>query len=293
MSLSTLKKRSKKLVADAFGNRLSFSVSEYFLRRSSGPFVASVTYHDTPAEFAEQFRTHLAWYKEWYTDCDQATLLAFVHSGVWPHEKPGIVLTFDDGLRSNATVAAPILEEFGFTGWFMIPALVPDLDPVDERAFAQDRLIQVVGEKDGQRLFMSWADVRALADRRHEICGHSYGHKRLGEDLTPAELEEEIALPKRRLEEKLERPVDAFAWVGGEEHAFSKTAFDKIRASGYRMLFSTNCQPITAGQTPWCLERYHVDVAYSPNEVRFATSGFYDMLYAPKRRRVAKTLGLL
>lgn len=284
--------RSKKLIADAFGNRLAFSISEHVLRRSEFPFVASVTYHDTPRAFADQFRAHLAWYRERYVNCDKAALSAFVHDGEWPHDRPGIIVSFDDGLRSNTTVAAPLLEEFGFTGWFMIPALVPDLDRTTERAFARDRLIQFVCEDDEQRLFMSWDEVRALAERGHEICGHSYGHKRLGENLTAAELEEEIAQPKRLLEAKLNRPIAAFAWVGGEERAFSKQAFDKIKASDYELLFSTNCRPITAGQTPWCLERYHVDVSYSLNEVRFATSGVYDMLYAPKRRRVAKTLGI-
>jgi peptidoglycan/xylan/chitin deacetylase (PgdA/CDA1 family) len=293
LSLSAdLKKLSKLAFANALGNRLSFSVLEHVLRRTDAPFVTAVTYHDTPLAFAEQFRSHLAWFRERYDNCDRASLDDLVHKGIWRHQRPGLIISFDDGLRSNATVAAPLLEESGFTGWFMVPARVPELDPAEQRSFARDQLIQIVGEEDGERLFMSWDDVRLLARNGHEICCHSYGHTRLGPNLSAAELEEEIALPKRLFEEKLQRPIDAFAWVGGEEHAFSKQAFDKIKACEYGLLFSTNCLPITGLQTPWCLERFHVDATYSPNQVRFATSGIYDLLYARKRRRVRSMVGM-
>lgn len=33
-------------------------------------------------------------------------------------DKPGILLTFDDGLTANASVAAPLLKKYGFTGLF-------------------------------------------------------------------------------------------------------------------------------------------------------------------------------
>lgn len=68
-------------------------------------------------------------------------------------KRPCVTLTFDDGLKSHLTVAAPILEKYGFTGCFNI-------------------VTAEVG-KPGQ---LTWDDIRELKRRGHEIASHTVTH---------------------------------------------------------------------------------------------------------------------
>lgn len=288
--LTTFKRHAKRALAVGLGNAPAYLLSERAMNARNFPYVKAVTYHDTPSRLRDNLSQHFEWYRSRFVDCGPSDLEALVTHGVWPHDRPGILVTFDDGLRSNYEVAAPLLDEYGLTGWFMIPAAVPTLERAEEAPFVRDRLIQTAPPLEGRRTFMSWDEVRDLDRHGHQIVCHSYGHKRLGVGLTADEIEEEVAGSRALMEANLGHPVRSFAWVGGEEYAFSKKAYDRIRSAGYDFLFSTNCLPITACQSPFKLERYHVDAAFGLDEVRLATGGLYDMLYGPKRRRVDRTL---
>ncbi|HPL67770.1 MAG TPA: polysaccharide deacetylase family protein [Smithellaceae bacterium] len=284
--------RVKSAIADILGSKTSFSISDRFQKLVNFPFIRVVGYHDTPKALANKFRMHLNWYAENYINCDQAMLDRFLLDGIWSHSKPGLIISFDDGLRSNSKVAASLLEEYGFTGWFMVPAFVPELGNGMDRKFAVKANISYTDEDPKGRLFMSWDDLHMLSTHGHEICCHSMHHKRLGEFLTPLELKEEIYKSRAVMESILERPIDSFAWVGGEDYSYSKAAFEEMQSAGYKRIFSTNCYPILPRQTPFCLERNHVSSNFNINEVRLSIGGFYDLLYYRKRARTNRVLGL-
>ena len=67
-----------------------------------------------------------------------------------------VVLTFDDGPASHATIVAPILKSLGFGGSFY----VCDFDSFNTR-------------KDW---YMTWRQMKALADDGFEIGNHTKGH---------------------------------------------------------------------------------------------------------------------
>ena len=292
MDTFSTKKRLKKAVAGLLGNPVAFAVTDTIVNRPQFPFVRAIGYHDTPSSFADRFRAHLAWFAEQFVNCDRERLDRFLEEGTWPYDKPGIIISFDDGLRSNAKVAAPMLEAFGFTGWFMVPAIVPETGPGNDRDFADRALIPFADDDPDDRLFMSWQDMRTLSKAGHEICCHSMHHKRLEAALSSVEMIEEIGASKIVLEKQLGHAIDSFAWVGGEDYSFSSAAFAEMKRANYRLIFSTNCHPIVARQTPHCLERNHVDAAFTLNEVRLSIGGAYDLLYRRKRRRTARVIGL-
>ena len=288
--VGSLRTSAKRQAANLLGNPLAFGITNFVLRAAMFPFIRVVGYHDTPAMNAGRLRSHFEWYRRNFIDCDRARLDAFLNGEPWRERRPGLIISFDDGLRSNCTVAAPLLEEFGFTGWYMVPAAVPDLPPEREEEFARAQLIPNAGPQSEGKLFLTWDDLRSLHAAGHQICCHSYHHKRLSSALSDAELDEEISQARRALEEKLGFAIDSFAWVGGEEYSFSKGAFDRMKSEGYARVFSTNCLPILPKQSPYFLERNHADASFSLNELRFSIGGVYDALYAPKRRRVARLL---
>src|SRR5258708_32083448 len=115
--------------------------------------------------------------------------LAALTEGSYPDRS--IVLTFDDGCDTDATVAAPLLRALGFPAAFFVnPALV------------------------GQPGRVSWAQLRAAATDGFLIGSDGLDHTLLHQ-LPPPDLQGQIVGSKRRLEDHLEKPVDALALPRG------------------------------------------------------------------------------
>src|SRR5262245_56583635 len=67
-----------------------------------------------------------------------------------------VVLTFDDAVKSHATVAAPVLERYGFGATFFI---------TEGFSFASNK-----------RDYMTWEEIRDLHARGFEIGNHTRDH---------------------------------------------------------------------------------------------------------------------
>ena len=83
-----------------------------------------------------------------------------------------VVLTFDDGNRSDHEFVAPLLERYGFGATFFIT--------------------EGLGFRDDEEYFLTWEEVRDLHDRGFEIGNHTRSHPdvaSLGRDQLIAELE--------------------------------------------------------------------------------------------------------
>lgn len=102
-----------------------------------------------------------------------------------------VVISFDDGDVSNATVALPALRERGMVAEFF-----------------------VTSDFIGQRGMLTAHDVRALADAGMGIQSHGRSH-RLLEDLDDEALYAELRDSKARLESASGMPVVAVAFPGG------------------------------------------------------------------------------
>jgi peptidoglycan/xylan/chitin deacetylase (PgdA/CDA1 family) len=280
----------KKIFDILLGSELVYNLFKKGYLNSLFPFIHSVTYHDTPSKFLDQFRKQLEWYKLNYVNCDISDLKKFLNTGEWNYDKPGLIISFDDGLKSNFDYALPLLEEFGFTGWLMVPPGFIDIDPSEQGRFAKDNLIEFLDEQLDSRIAMSWEELKEAEIRGHLITCHTMFHKRLSSKLTTSELKIEIEGSKDLLEFKLGHLVDMFTWVGGEDWAYSREAFEMQLSVGYKIIFSTNCAPIKSKQSPFFIERYHIDPMYKLNRLRLVLGGAYDLLYLKKRKRILNKL---
>lgn len=276
--------KNKERVAELFGRT---GLSSRMLRAHPllyGRHARAINYHDVPAAETLLFRAQIEWFAKHFRDVGPEQLAAIL-AGHFESDRPGILISFDDGLRSAAEVVAPVLEEFGFTGWFMVPPKFVDT-PVDRQAeFALENSIDYRDRHQDGRVAMTWHQVRKLS-QRHVITCHGMTHRRLSAQLTPAELDYEIRASKNLLEDRLGRPIDAFTWIGGEEASYSAEAARTIRESGYRYAFMTNNLPINKGSDPLQLQRTNVESWFSGHRVLFQFSGLPDVLYFAKRRRV-------
>lgn len=290
--MKTIKNKVKPILNSFLGSDVVFKLMRRFYLKRLFPYVQVVTYHDTSKVKCNNLRKQLEWYQKNFVNCNLADLRGLLTNGDWNYDKPGLIISFDDGLRSNFDVALPLLEEYGFSGWFMIPAGFVDLDPTKQVEFAKLNLIDYHPESSYERIALSWDEVREIEQKGHVVTCHSMNHRRLSEKLTQLELEIEIKNAKQLMQVRLGHEVDIFTWVGGEEWAYSRRAFDLMKESGFNYIFCTNCSCITAKQSPLFLERYHVEPDYSHNQLRLVLGGLYDIMYLQKRRSIFKKVRL-
>ena len=151
--------------------------------------------------------------------------------------------------------------------------------------FARSHQIQYADEYADGRAAMSLHEVRELS-KRHVVGCHTHTHYRFGSDSTPAELAYEITDAKRHMEEVLGRDVAVFCWVGGEEKAYTHEAAQLISRSGFQYSFMTNNAVIRPETDPLQLQRTNIEAGNPLWLTRFQLSGFMDLLYTGKRRRV-------
>jgi len=260
-------------------------------RTHGGAFIRGVNYHATPAEWSESFEAQLHFYAEHFAPVTPSDLAALLERGEWPHARPGLLLSFDDGLRTHYDVARPLIERYGFIGWFFVPTGFIECPVVEQAAFAQTHAIDALGTTpaDG-RIAMSWDEIREL-DRRHVICSHTRSHIRLSSGLTPTQLDEEIVASRRDLEIRLNHPIASFGWVGGgERHGLTAAAATVIRSAGYRYSFTTASEPIAAASDPHQLHRTNIEADWPMALVRLQLCGIADWANIPKRRRIRREL---
>jgi len=87
---------------------------------------------------------------------------------------------FDDGLKNQADVALPLLDQYGFKGTFFI---IPGIIPIDGK--------QGLSTKESINGNISWVKLKEMSAQGHEIANHSWSHKNM-KTLTDFDLQQEI-----------------------------------------------------------------------------------------------------
>jgi len=121
-----------------------------------------------------------------------------------------VVLTFDDAVKSQLTVVAPLLEQMGFKATFFIT-----------HNWMED-----------QANFLSWQEVAELDRRGFEIGNHTWTHSGFETAEKAAKLGEELQMVEEALAKVgVAKPV-SFAWPGDN---FGPEAVKQLQAHGYKV----------------------------------------------------------
>ncbi len=272
-------RRSKQVIADALD---LFGVGTFGLwiqRLIYGPHIRSIGYHSVQPDEAEMFERQIQWYSKHFVNVGRQELEDLLAGRARGWKRPGILLTFDDGTRTHFDTVAPILEKYGFTGWFFVPSGLLNLGPEDpDDEFSRD------GTR-GRNLTID--QLKSLAER-HVIGSHGVTHIRLAESVPDDKLGYEISESRRQLKNILDRDVDIFSWIGGEEWAYCETASELVR-NNYRFAFMGNSDVMLPSTDPYQLSRSNIEAYFPLSLVRLQLSGLVDLYFMPRRRRVLRT----
>lgn len=255
--------------------------------------IRMINYHGTPERLRESFARHLDYYEKRFVCATYEGLLGLIERGEWAHDRPGLLVSFDDGLRSNAEVAAQMLEERGWHAWFFLAPAFIDTPVNEQRAFTDVHDI-IVREGDADatgRLAMTWEQVRGLRARGHVIGHHTRNHTRLTSKLTDEQIAAEIHDGRSDLETRLGEKVESFCYVGGEEWTYDPRAAALVKREGFKLAFMTGSCPATHGSDPLQLHRTNVEVDWPMELMQMFLSGVGDLVHIRKRQRVRESLG--
>lgn len=147
-----------------------------------------------------------------------------------------VVISFDDGRASVLKTARPLLDQFGFRAvLFINPGTI------------------------GGKGFLSWDDLKALAQAGYEIDSHTVTHMDLtrkpkAKALTAFQDDvlKEIKDSYRDIEEHLGQPPVALAYPFGNYDLFAMRA---TKDAGYRLGLSIDPGAIDNQSDPWVLPR--------------------------------------
>lgn len=248
-----------------------------------------LNYHDTHFQNQGLFEKQLIFYKKFYEDVTEEEFQRFLKDGTWNKKKPGMIISFDDGLRSNYDYALPLLEKHGFTGWFCIPAGFADCKTLQQIDFSRTNFITAVQAYADERIAMSWDEIKDMNNRGHVIVNHTFSHHRMNDSDTEGVLQHEINYSNKLIKEKTNLEPAIFCWVGGEEISYTKKAFEKIK-SNFRFGFMTNTFPVFPKTNKFFVERTNVEPFYPLHLVLFQLSGLMDILYYRKRKALRNKL---
>lgn len=201
----------------------------------NGAFLRVVNYHNTRLCDAARFEREIAAFAAHFVPVTRELLDEFFATRRWPSDKPGLIPALYEGWRTHYDVYAPILEKYGFRGWFYVPAFFPDVPVPEQIAFCKPHGLRLFGREDypDGRVCMNWDELRRLAEK-HEICCHSGNHVPLPPPTDTAALRREIVESKRHMEARLGHEVAVFCSRSGESYADAPYTHPYFREAGYR-----------------------------------------------------------
>jgi len=218
--------RANKILSEKirFGNRARLRV---------------LLYHDIPQSSFNDFSRHMGFIAKHWDFIDPA-LFASIIDGKEKIERDSVLLTFDDGFISNRMVAEEVLNKLGIKALFFV---VSDFVDLADAAASKDFVARTICPKlspeqvPESMLNMGWEDLEALLEQGHTIGGHTKTHARLSDIADNQVLYEEIENSADHLEQRLDVPIEHFAYTFGDLGSMSREAM-MVAQNRFKYIYS-------------------------------------------------------
>jgi peptidoglycan/xylan/chitin deacetylase (PgdA/CDA1 family) len=180
-----------------------------------------------------------------------------------------VLITFDDGYRDILENALPVLQKHGYPAVIFIPVAYMD----DEMPLPHETHLIEQGMHNPT---LDWGLVRELDAAGVRVESHGIAHRPLAE-VSLDEAVREIAVSKLILEERLGRPMRAYAYVKGSEAHFHPVHESLLKQAGYDIAFTSISRANGIGADPFRLGRYNVE-PYPRRTFELVLAGACDLI---------------
>ena len=208
-----------------------------------------------------------------------------------PLPEGAVLITFDDGYLDNLENAFPILFDHGYPAVVFVPIAYLN---GDSRPLPHEESLFRTGVRNPT---LAWEQLVELEQGGVRIESHGIGHRQLTE-LDLDEALREIAVSKLRLEERLGREVEAYAYVKGSRADFRAEHASLVQQAGYKLGFTAVSGANNSQSDRFQLLRYNIE-PYSARTFELVLAGACDALSVKDtvpgthvRRRLTRLLGI-
>jgi peptidoglycan/xylan/chitin deacetylase (PgdA/CDA1 family) len=247
-------------------------------------YIKILVYHDIKEKDHNRFKTHINYIDKYYGFIEPKELQDIIKRNT-VLKRIKVLLTFDDGFKSNAVVAKKFLNPLGIKALFFVPlGIMETLDHYEQRVFIAEKMFnrrfktQDITE---DTVPMTWTDLEYLLEKGHTIGAHTINHRRLTEIENESELRREIIESGDILEERLGIKINHFAYPFGDFNSINSEAIDIIKER-YAFCYSAVRGRNYAGNNAYALLREAISTDDSPEYLRFLIEDGLGILY--KRR---------
>ena len=201
------------------------------------PLIRAVNFHSTSRSQAEHYDRQLAQYSRFFSSVNENELDEYLATGRWHKPKPGLIVSVFEGYRNSYDVLTPLIEKYGFIGWFWVITGFVDAPIPEQLTFAEHHDIDMLTHEypDG-RYALTWDELRQL-EKKHVIACHTRSHTLLSQ-LEPAVQREEVMGSQEEFKKNLGHPVRAFVSLTGPAYGENPATDRLIDAAGYEFVFS-------------------------------------------------------
>ena len=179
-----------------------------------------------------------------------------------------VVITFDDGYRDFYTHALPALVEFGLKATMFIVSGRTGNETI----------------RQGDNVFMTWAEVRETKRYGIEIGSHTVNHPELYR-MTESQVEDELASSKREIEDHVGAPVQSFSYPFAfpeQDGRFTATLRKLLERNGYENGVSTMIGTAGREHNRFTLPRVPANAHDDLALYRAKLTGAYDWTHTPQ-----------
>jgi peptidoglycan/xylan/chitin deacetylase (PgdA/CDA1 family) len=180
-----------------------------------------------------------------------------------------VLITFDDGYRDNLENALPVLQRHGYPAVIFVPIGFLDGD----RPLPHEEALRWLGVRNAT---VEWDDLAALEAGGIRVESHGIGHRPVSE-LEPPDALREIAVSKLRLEERLGRPVAAYAFVKGSLADYRPEHVSLVQQAGYSLAFTSVTGANGPASDRFRLRRYNIE-PYPARTFELVLAGACDLI---------------
>ncbi len=219
------------LVANSILGSLLLSMAKRRNNNSKGALKILI-YHDIPYEEFDKFEAQIKYIDRHYgfiRPDDLKDILA----GKMEYTGTKVLLTFDDGFKSNALIAKKVLDPLGIKAIFFIPpGFINAKDRDEQKTFIAKDIHNnrfKPEEIPDAMAPMTWQDLACLLEHGHTIGAHTINHRRLTEIESEGELRSEIIESGDMLQKKLGADIEHFSFPFGNIESIDPRAMKIIR----------------------------------------------------------------
>ena len=221
------------IASSAFAQRAA-TIEQAF---ATHPLIRAVNFHNTSRAQLDQYERQLAQYSHAFSSVNQEELEEYLTTGKWNKPKPGLIVSVFEGYRNSYDVLTPMIEKYGFIGWFWVITGFINASIPDQRTFAEHHDIDMLTHEyaDG-RYALTWDELRQL-DKKHVIACHTRSHTLLSQ-LDPEVRRSEVVGSQEDFRKNLGHPVRGFVSLTGPAYGENPATDSFIDAAGYDFVFA-------------------------------------------------------